>query len=73
MSTPSLERLGNIACQIALDAEDDTKRRDGQAFTGENVGRALGEVCAQVQALARINAVLIDRLIAIRDGGDPDA
>lgn len=39
--------------EIQADVASDTRRREGMAFTGQNVGQALGELAAQVGAIAR--------------------
>lgn len=44
---------------IREDITTDVTRRDGQPLTGANVGQALGEICAQVDALASICQALL--------------
>jgi hypothetical protein len=39
------------------DCDADTVRREGMGLTGRNVAEALGEICAQIQALS---AILVD-------------
>lgn len=53
-----------IAQQIMDDCTTDAKRRDGQALTGLNVATALGEIGAQVMALAHLVTVLADQIEA---------
>ena len=50
--TAVTERIIAICTGIRTDIEDDVRRREGMPLTGENVAVALGEICAQVHALA---------------------
>lgn len=49
----------SVMQMIQQDVESDTARREGQAFTGANVAAALGEIAAQVQAVARAVELLL--------------
>jgi hypothetical protein len=40
--------------ELRADIEADVSRRDGQPFDGPHVAVALGEICAQVDALANV-------------------
>ena len=50
----------DVLRMIARDCEEDTRMREGQAFTGQNVAAALGEICAQIAAIAEILAQHIE-------------
>lgn len=45
---------------LRRDITDDVQRREGMAFTGENVAAALGEMCAQIDALAAVLIALLE-------------
>jgi hypothetical protein len=45
---------------LRQDINDDVKRRDGQPFDGRNVSVALGEMCAQIDALAGVLIRILD-------------
>lgn len=60
------ERKSAIESVLEMLREDivaDVKRRDGQPLTGENVGQALGEIAAQVDALAHICQALLADIV----------
>lgn len=59
-----LLRMREVAQTISADCAADTAKREGMEFTGRNVGQALGELAAQVDALAR----MVDTLLAEQDG-----
>ena len=56
------QRFAALAMLSTLRADivDDVARRDGQPFTGENVAVALGEICAQVDALAKVLIAILE-------------
>ena len=45
---------------LRADIVDDVARRDGLPLTGQNVAVALGEICAQVDALARVLIAILE-------------
>lgn len=47
------DRAIQVMQEIQADVETDSRRRDGQEFNGRNVATALGELAAQVGAIAR--------------------
>ena len=50
---------------VAADAESDAKRVDGMPLTGLAVGTNLGQLYAQVWALANAGLALLDRVEAL--------
>ena len=42
------------------DIRADVTHRDGQPFTGTTIGVALGEMCAQIDALARTLIAILE-------------
>lgn len=48
------ERVVHMLTDLRVDIANDVIRREGQPFTGPNVAAALGEICAQVDALASV-------------------
>lgn len=62
MSTLTVEHAGRIQRTLSMIRDDiraDVVRREGQPFDGRHVAAALGEICAQVDALAAILQVLV--------------
>lgn len=53
MNPEQRDRAIQVMQIIQSDVEADTNRREGLPLTGANVAAALGEICAQVGALAR--------------------
>lgn len=53
---------------VAADAEADAMRVDGMPLTGLSVGTNLGQLYAQVQALAKVGLALLDRVEALEGG-----
>lgn len=55
MMTPERsERAVQMLIALKADIEADVARRDGMLLTGRNVAEALGEIAAQVDALANV-------------------
>lgn len=53
------DRAIQVLQMIQTDVEADTRRREGMPFTGRNVGQALGEIAAQVGAIAKAVEMLL--------------
>lgn len=45
---------------VSEDCVTDSTRRDGEPFTGNNVGAALGEIAAQIKAIADTVKAMLD-------------
>lgn len=54
------ERALPMLREMRADIVVDVQRREGLPFTGANVAQALGEVCAQVDALAAVLIALLE-------------
>lgn len=59
MNTEQRDRAINVMQMIQTDVETDSRRREGMEFTGRNVSVALGEIAAQVGAIARAVELLL--------------
>jgi hypothetical protein len=62
MSTATADQTDRIQRTLAVIREDiraDVERREGQPFDGRHVAAALGEICAQIDALAGILQVMV--------------
>jgi hypothetical protein len=46
--------------ELKQDCFSDTRKRDAQPFTGRNVAEALGEICAQIDALATVLIAILE-------------
>ena len=60
MSEPWAERAVTMLRTLRADIEADVERRERLPFTGATVGQALGEICAQVDALAAVLIGILD-------------
>ena len=58
------DAIRSVLQMIREDVVTDTARREGLPLTGRNVAGALGEICAQVGALANICEALLDEVPA---------
>jgi hypothetical protein len=54
------EKMLGVLRMVQSDIQADVKRRDGQPFNGRNVSEALGEMCAQIDALANVLVHLLE-------------
>jgi hypothetical protein len=60
MMTPQRrEQIAAVLEGLRSDIEADVSRRDGLPFNGATVAQALGEICAQVDALAHALIVIL--------------
>jgi hypothetical protein len=55
-------RFRSMLTALRADTEADVIRFEGQPFTGRAVGEALGQLGAQIDALAGVCAVLLDEV-----------
>lgn len=65
---PDVDRVLKALGEIRSDVEQDVARREGMPFNGATVGEALGEICAQIDALARCMEVLAQHIQEIKRG-----
>jgi len=56
MNAERRERVVKMLRGLRNDIEVDVDRREGLPFTGRNVSEALGEICAQIDAIAAVAA-----------------
>jgi hypothetical protein len=54
------EKMLGVLRMVQSDIQADVKRRDGQPFNGRNVSEALGEMYAQIDALANVLVHLLE-------------
>jgi hypothetical protein len=59
MTGPERKRAVEVMQMIQADVETDTERREGLPFTARNVAGALGELAAQIGAVARTVELLL--------------
>lgn len=59
MTPERAEAAVNMLKTLRADIRSDVQRRDGLPVNGANVGVALGEMCAQIDALANVLIMLL--------------
>ena len=55
-----LQAAAEMLVTLRADIPADVERREGLPFTGQTVAAALGEICAQVDAVAHACQILIE-------------
>lgn len=56
------ERIKQVLATIETDAEADALALDGKPFTGRTMAELFGETYAAIEALARVNAYLLEQI-----------
>jgi hypothetical protein len=56
-----MQKMHSMLKTLQTDIRQDVNQREGMELTGPNVAKALGEMCAQIDALARVLTEILER------------
>ena len=62
MTPQKIDKAIEMLTELRADITTDVVRRDGQPFTGYEVGTALGEIAAQLDAVAHVVLEMLPEL-----------